>query len=538
MKTAIRYLRFSRLGQSHSSIERQEMLTDNWLEFNGVELVDSFIDRGKSARTFDRPDFKKLRMFIEKYSKRVDYLVVDQMDRFSREAGEALVLVKRLQKIYSIQIVSVTEGITFDYETPGSFFRAGLQFLLAEDDNINRSIKVRGGIYTAKAKEGRFIYGHAPFGYKKVGEGKDKHLEVVDTEAEIIKYIYDAYLHGTPAYLIKKKARKLGLKRTGNSTIDNILQNPIYTGLQKVKPFKEHPGGLFPANHEPIIDRITWLNVQEKLKKPDKTRTIIDDHIPLRGILKCHCGNPLSGAPSRGRAGNYYYYYKCRHSKHNNISAIKAHKQLSKIFELMSLKKDAVLKIKEKSEEMIKTEVNANQHKIQGYKLSLHRTKEKLISLEEKWIENSIDRETYDRWYATYNKDIMKLDASISVLNTDKTKIYKAFYENLNYLTNLESLYKRLDTLEKRELVNMVFDSKLYYENGAYRTTYMAQIFSHNNLKMRELNLLHYQKKTGFHKEIPSSRDDWIRTSDHTHPMRVRYQTAPHPEIGLQKYKF
>uniref|UniRef100_UPI00227B3964 recombinase family protein n=2 Tax=Flavobacteriaceae TaxID=49546 RepID=UPI00227B3964 len=329
MKTAIRYLRFSRLGQSHSSIERQEMVTDNWLEFNGVELVDSFIDRGKSARTFDRPDFKKLKMFIQKYSKRVDYLLVDQMDRFSREAGEALVLVKRLQKIYSIQIVSVSEGITFDYETPGSFFRAGLQFLLAEDDNINRSIKVNGGIYTAKVKEGRYIYGHAPFGYKKVGEGKNKHLEVMDTEAEIVKYIYDAYLHGTPAYLIKNKARKLGMKMTGNSTIDNILQNPIYTSLQRVKPFKKHPGGLFPVNHEPIIDRMTWLNVQEKLKKPDKKRTIIDDHIPLRGILKCHCGDPLSGAPSRGRAGTYYYYYKCRHSKHNNISAKKAHEQLS-----------------------------------------------------------------------------------------------------------------------------------------------------------------------------------------------------------------
>ncbi len=30
-------------------------------------------------------------------------------------------------------------------------------------------------------------------------------------------------------------------------------------------------------------------------------------------------------------------------------------------------------------------------------------------------------------------------------------------------------------------------------------------------------------------------RDDWIRTSDHTHPMRVRYQTAPHPEIWIAK---
>lgn len=31
------------------------------------------------------------------------------------------------------------------------------------------------------------------------------------------------------------------------------------------------------------------------------------------------------------------------------------------------------------------------------------------------------------------------------------------------------------------------------------------------------------------------SRDDWIRTSDHAHPMRVRYQTAPHPENEFAK---
>ncbi len=33
-------------------------------------------------------------------------------------------------------------------------------------------------------------------------------------------------------------------------------------------------------------------------------------------------------------------------------------------------------------------------------------------------------------------------------------------------------------------------------------------------------------------------RDDWIRTSDHTHPMRVRYQTAPHPVIDLRSTIF
>lgn len=60
--------------------------------------MDTFIDRGKSARTFDRPDFIKLREFILRYHKKVDYLVVDQLDRFSRDAGEAMSLVKTLQK--------------------------------------------------------------------------------------------------------------------------------------------------------------------------------------------------------------------------------------------------------------------------------------------------------------------------------------------------------------------------------------------------------------------------------------------------------
>lgn len=109
-------------------------------------------------------------------------------------------MVKLLQKKYNIQVVSVTEGIIFDYDTPGSLFRAGLQLLLAEEDNINRSIKVKGGIYTAKAKEGRFVFKNAPFGYRKIGERK---LIVEETEAKIVRHIYDAFLKNTSLYLIK-----------------------------------------------------------------------------------------------------------------------------------------------------------------------------------------------------------------------------------------------------------------------------------------------------------------------------------------------
>ncbi|WP_145859963.1 recombinase family protein [Pedobacter suwonensis] len=166
-KRAIRYLRFSDKKQSENSIERQRVVTDHYIEFHKINLVDTFIDRGKSAKTFDRPDFIKLQEFIGLYHKNVDYLLVDQMDRFSRDAGEVMSMVKTLQSKYGIQIISVSEGIEFDYNTPGSFFRAGLQLLLAEEDNINRIIKIRSGLYSKKTKEGKFVFGISPFGYKK-----------------------------------------------------------------------------------------------------------------------------------------------------------------------------------------------------------------------------------------------------------------------------------------------------------------------------------------------------------------------------------
>lgn len=512
MKRAIRYLRFSQLGQSNGSIERQELYTDQWIKFNNIDLVDTFIDRGKSAKTFDRPDFIKLQEFIARHYKTVDYLLVDQLDRFSRDAGEAMSMVKMLQKKYSIQIVSVTEGITFDYHTPGSFFRAGLQLLLAEEDNINRSIKVRGGIYTAKAKEGRFVFKNPPFGYSKEGEKKERHLVIQETQAKIIRFIYDACLRDVPLYKIKEKAYQLGYNRKGSMAIERVLSNPVYAGLLHVEQYKEYPGGLFPGIHEPIIDITTWQMVQNKLKKPEKTRVVIDDGIPLRGILKCHCGNPLSGAPSRGKGGKYFYYYKCRFSKHNNISAIKANNQLLGAFELMSLSESKVQEIRNGCRSAIQTEMEGNRKKLKEKQQQLNDIQEKLFAVEEKWIKNEINRDTYERWHSTYNNSILNLKGATERLGIDHSKAFEILEKNLDRLTDMRFVYNQADTLQKRDIVSMVFDNNLYYQDSIYRTPTMMPILSHNSLLMKEKGFLIYEKKRDDFPIIPHSGERGIRT--------------------------
>ena len=513
MKRAIRYLRFSQLGQSNGSIERQELYTDQWLQYNKVELVDTFIDRGKSAKTFDRPDFNKLQEFITKHYKNVDYLVVDQMDRFSRDAGEAMSMVKNLQRLYNIQIVSVTEGITFDYDTPGSFFRAGLQLLLAEEDNINRSIKIRGGNYTARAKEGRFLSNLAPFGYRKEGDGKNRTIVVVEKDAAVIRFIYDAFLRNVPLYIIKQQAKQLGFDRNGNSAIEKVLQNPVYAGMVEAKPFKDHPGGLFPGRHEPIIDKVVWQMVQQRMKKPETPKKLVDDHLPFRGVLRCHCGQVLTGAPSKGRRGGYYYYYKCMtKGHHSNLSAIKAHKQFLQICELMSLSESQVKSIKEKTTQRIETHQAEGERQLREKKQQLENWQGKLFALEEKWLSDQISRDTYERWSGNYNSEINVIGADIHRLGKQDSHLLNVLSRNLSMATDMRGMFEKADTITKQEFIKVGFDNNLYYENGIYRTPTMLDCLAHNHLIMREKKLLIFQKKGDFPEKIPVGGAGGIRT--------------------------
>lgn len=513
MKKAIRYLRFSSDGQSHSSIEKQELYTSQWIERNNVMLVDTFIDAGHSAKSFDRPDFKKLQDFINKYHASVDYLIVDELDRFSRDAGEALIVVKKLQQKYNVQIVSVSENITFDYNTPGSFFRTGLSLLLAEENNINRANKINGGIYTAKAKEGRYIYSSPPFGYEKIGTGKDRHLIIKDAQACIVRYVYEAFLRNTPQYIIYKEAVKMGLPMRGNSVVQKMLQNPVYAGKQEVKAFKELPGGLYDAKHEPIIDALTWDRVQAKFQKPKKEKnTQLTDQMPLRGVIKCFCGRLLTGAASRGKSGARFYYYKCYHGRHNNISAQKAHKQLDRMLELMSLPETMIRDIKMVSEKQLEDRYRDNKTLLTEKQKELADQDIKLKSIEEKWIMNQIQHETYDRWMKEISRTRLNLRIQIEQLSQDQSTTYTRFYGILDSLADMKTLFKKCSLADGQEFLRKVFDANLYYQEGVHRTPTMLDALAHNALKMKEENVLVYEKKGDSFSRIPSGGAEGSRT--------------------------
>ncbi len=509
MKKGIRYLRFSSAGQSNGSIEWQDLNTKPWFDKNKVELLDSYIDAGYSAKTFDRPDMAKLTAFIAKYHSQVDYLVVNELDRFSRDAGEALTMAKMFQLKYGVQVVSVNEGITFDCHDESSYFRTGLSLLLAENDNIRRMQKINSGIYTAKAKEGRFIGGLAPYGYRKEGKGKAAMLVPNEEEANVIKYIYDAFLQNVALYKIREEASKIGYRFTGNSTVRKLLQHPIYSGQQHVKPWKDFPGGLYPVNHEAIIDLFTWQKVQKKFRGESRPHISISDEMPLRSVIRCHCGRLFTGAPSKGKGGKLYYYYKCHASKyHKDVPAKILHEQVNDIMKWLTLPPHFVAKLHEKSNALIADKLRDNKKQVITKKRDLQKVEGSLVSLEDKFINNLVTVDSYNRWFTSYTQQIEMLKSDIERCSTDYNYFLFELNNSLDKFANLQNIYNCCSTTAKQELVRKVFAGKLYYSDGGCKTGYLMKAFAPNLSVLKEKSLLMVDEKAAIYKSPLSVSTD------------------------------
>jgi site-specific DNA recombinase len=95
---AIGYVRISRKDQSAYSLADQEARIREYCKRNDLFLRAVYRDDGECSEIFDRPDYIALEHFIKRHKGEVNFLIVLDHDRFSRNVGEALKKIEELQK--------------------------------------------------------------------------------------------------------------------------------------------------------------------------------------------------------------------------------------------------------------------------------------------------------------------------------------------------------------------------------------------------------------------------------------------------------
>ena len=316
MKKAVIYLRTSSDKQiDNTSIPTQEAKCREYCQRENLEIFDIQKREAVSANGDKDERMKELLRYSRKNKGKFEVLVVYKLDRFARDTFQHLLLRKELEKI-NIVLRSTSERVD---ETPQGKFLETVLAGVNQWDNDVRKERVKMAMYH-RIDEGLWPW-PVPVGYFRQ-QIPGVRLSVSEWDPNCSKEIIKLFeLYSTGVYSFSSLANlmiKKGITNYKGKTIkfskqliQNVLNNPFYIGLQKIKDYPVKQG-----QHKPLISTSLWQKCQDLLHKKSNHATahrlVNNPEFPLRRFTTCgSCNHPLTACWSKGGSGGKYGYYYC-----------------------------------------------------------------------------------------------------------------------------------------------------------------------------------------------------------------------------------
>ncbi|HEY5268009.1 MAG TPA: recombinase family protein, partial [Candidatus Saccharimonadales bacterium] len=181
---ALIYVRVSTDKQAEVgiSLDNQERAALDWAFRNKVKVLKVFSDEGASAKTLKRPEIQNMIKYISDNSKDIDYVIVYQIDRVSRNLSDFVDFVKFLSE-HSIELRDANSHIE---SNESDEFIQNISAAIAQYDNKQKSKRVKDNM-RRHAAEGYRLH-KAPYGLKNIKDD-DKHPKVIVADQEVIDKI-------------------------------------------------------------------------------------------------------------------------------------------------------------------------------------------------------------------------------------------------------------------------------------------------------------------------------------------------------------
>ena len=350
MRAAI-YARVSTPRQGREqTIESQLGALKSWADENAHELSPEnvYADEGYSGSRLDRPGLDALRDGAEDGA--FEVVGVLSPDRLARKYAYQVLLLEEFKRS-GCEVVFVDRPISDD---PNDQLLLQIQGAIAEYERVLLGERFRRG-KLQKAREGHFIGGRAPYGYRYIPkrDGVPGHLLIDENEAELVRMLYGWLIEErtTVRQILKRLNAGPWLPRAGSgrwsaSVVHHILSDPVYTGTAYANRYRyvppQKPRGGGPRSGEntcrklrpkeewiaipvpPIIDEETRRLAQDQLERNAKLsfRNNKKYSYLLRCLLSCEsCGLAMYGLTYKATDTQpERRYYQC-HGKDPILSA-------------------------------------------------------------------------------------------------------------------------------------------------------------------------------------------------------------------------
>jgi site-specific DNA recombinase len=482
---AIGYLRISVKDQSIYSLEAQERNVRQYCATHDLTLLNVFTDDGESSYTFDRPDWKSLEKFIRK-NKAVDYLIIADHDRFSRNLAEALMKIKELHDRYGIRVLATTDNFDSDFTDPSSFMMRAFKYMMAESELHKIRSRTQQG-YIQACLKGYYV-NKAPWGYVNAKINDNPSLQIDHEKAFAVKTIFQEYISGSSIEETRKLINSHGFDLKGNSAIQRILTNPTYAGLIKVPAYKDKPETTVLGIHEAIVPEDWYYKAVARLTGNQRVLVHSNKEVPLKGVLRGPAGKLMSAGNSKGKSKYYWYYVQQEDHKH--LSALKLHAQIGEVLDELSFSPERITLYEKIIGEEIQKHLMSKAELIARTTKALKQTEDKINLAEEKWLMQPTSKQAYSKVMTALRAQRVELEKRLASLNTSGKQYWKKLNEVLPKLYDIRSLWESLPLYKQQQFLNLVFDNSLTHDGEVYRTPYIHPMFAHNILTLKEKRLL------------------------------------------------
>nr|WP_315481563.1 recombinase family protein [uncultured Undibacterium sp.] len=234
---AIIYARFSSDKQRESSIDDQTRICVQLASQKGFEIIATHSDNhiSGSIPVQQRPGGAKL--LADALADRFDVLILESLDRLSRDQVEQERIVRRLEHRGMI-IIGVADG--YDSQMGGRKIMRGVRGLINElylDDLRHKTHRGQSG----QVDRG-YVAGGKSFGYDIVKTETGSHYVINKEQAQWVRFIFTKYSEGWSAQRIAAELNKRGVKSPRNSTWatsavygcakkgSGVIHNELYAG--------------------------------------------------------------------------------------------------------------------------------------------------------------------------------------------------------------------------------------------------------------------------------------------------------------------
>lgn len=429
-------------NESESIVNQKSLIRNfikNHYEFYESNVI-SYSDDGYVGSNFERPAFKKLIEDVK--NKKINCIIVKDLSRFGRDYIKTSDYLDKIFPFLNIRFIAINDNydskknknITTDLDIS---FKNILYSYYSKD----LSKKIKTG-FEAKAKQGYYICGDAPFGYKK--DDTKKTLVINPETAPIVEKIfmlaYEGHSHSKICKILnqEKIPTRCQFKNNKNNknnmwrrnSILEIITNEVYIGntisfkrkrikCGNKKTIKNNPDNIIKIcnTHKPIINKNIFYTINNKYKKNNSQNYIKPKNI-FAYKIKCDC--------CRYSLKSYNIYqnnkivdrrYRCvtkNFDTNNNCKNIVINESYLKkiVFEQIQNKHNLNL-----DEENIKKQTK--QYKKQIEKLNL----DKKLYYED-YLQNKINKQTYYEKKQQLDDSILKLQQNLTKTNNKNTPQY------------------------------------------------------------------------------------------------------------------